>query len=85
MDFDTRDRYRRAVEQLAARADRSEWDVAERLLDQCRGATAPLDHVGHWLIGSGRPAFEDAIQAFERAVEARPDDVKLQIRVAAGE
>lgn len=69
MDFDTRDRYRRAVEQLAARADRSEWDVAERLLDQCRGATAPLDHVGHWLIGSGRPAFEDAIQSKSFAVD----------------
>src|SRR5690606_1325755 len=27
-------------------------------------------------------AFEDAIKAFERAVEARPADVKLQIRVA---
>ncbi|ODT82975.1 MAG: sulfurtransferase [Pelagibacterium sp. SCN 64-44] len=26
--------------------------------------------------------FEDSIAAFERAVEARPDDVKLQIRVA---
>jgi D-xylulose reductase len=26
--------------------------------------------------------FEDSIQAFERAVEARPSDVKLQIRVA---
>lgn len=27
-------------------------------------------------------AFEDAVRAFDRAVEARPDDVKLQIRVA---
>jgi len=27
-------------------------------------------------------AFEDSIKAFERAVEARPSDVKLQIRVA---
>jgi D-xylulose reductase len=27
-------------------------------------------------------AFEDSIKAFDRAVEARPDDVKLQIRVA---
>jgi len=27
-------------------------------------------------------AFEDAIKAFDRAVEARPTDVKLQIRVA---
>lgn len=28
-------------------------------------------------------AFEDAVAAFDRAVEARPDDVKLQIRIAA--
>src|SRR5690606_4559241 len=28
-------------------------------------------------------AFEDAVTAFDRAVEARPDDVKLQIRIAA--
>ncbi|WIY51898.1 NAD(P)-dependent alcohol dehydrogenase [Devosia sp. YIM 151766] len=45
------------------------------------------------LIGSGKVdlkplisetfAFDDAIEAFERAVEARPSDVKLQIRVAA--
>jgi len=27
-------------------------------------------------------AFEDAVKAFDRAVEARPSDVKLQIRVA---
>ena len=26
--------------------------------------------------------FEDSIEAFDRAVEARPTDVKLQIRVA---
>ncbi|MBD8063910.1 NAD(P)-dependent alcohol dehydrogenase [Devosia sp. PTR5] len=45
------------------------------------------------LIGSGKVdlkplisetfAFEDAVAAFDRAVEARPSDVKLQIRVAA--
>ena len=44
------------------------------------------------LIGSGKVdlkplisetfAFEDAVAAFDRAVEARPTDVKLQIRVA---
>src|SRR5690606_28253955 len=28
-------------------------------------------------------AFDDAVAAFDRAVEARPDDVKLQIRIAA--
>lgn len=28
-------------------------------------------------------AFEDSKAAFDRAVEARPDDVKLQIRVAS--
>ena len=30
-------------------------------------------------------AFEDSVAAFDRAVEARPSDVKLQIRVAAAD
>ncbi|WP_235536413.1 MULTISPECIES: GH36-type glycosyl hydrolase domain-containing protein [unclassified Sphingomonas] len=69
MDFETRDRYRRAVERLAMRAGRTEWDVAERLVEQCRGATDPHDHVGYWLIGSGRSAFEDAIQSKPFAID----------------
>jgi len=46
------------------------------------------------LIGSGKVdltplisetfAFDDSIKAFDRAVEARPTDVKIQIRVAEG-
>ncbi len=46
------------------------------------------------LIGSGKVdlkplisetfAFEDSIQAFDRAVEGRDRDVKLQIKVAQG-
>lgn len=46
------------------------------------------------LLGSGKVdlkplisetfAFEDSVEAFDRAVEARPGDVKIQIRVDAG-
>lgn len=64
MDFDTRDRYRHAVEQLATHGGLSEWAVAERLLAQCHTeGDAPSGHIGYWLIGPGRPAFEDAIEA----------------------
>ena len=62
MDFDTRDRYRHAVEQLADQSGLPEWDVAERALRQCYSSDeAPSGHVGFWLIDIGRPAFADAI------------------------
>jgi cyclic beta-1,2-glucan synthetase len=71
MDFETRDRYRRAVEQLAARSKLPEWDVAERLVAQSQTASAaPANHVGYWLIARGRSAFEDAIQSQSLALDA---------------
>lgn len=71
MDFDTRDRYRHAVEQLAAHSDLSEWDVAERLLAQCRTqGDVPSGHIGYWLIGAGRPAFEGALHARPLTLES---------------
>ncbi|PZU64845.1 glucoamylase family protein [Sphingobium sp.] len=64
MDFDTRDRYRHAVEQLAAHSGLAEWDVAERLLSQCHTqGDLPTGHIGYWLVDAGRPAFEDALHA----------------------
>ncbi|WP_404477659.1 GH36-type glycosyl hydrolase domain-containing protein [Novosphingobium sp. BL-52-GroH] len=70
MDFETRDRYRHAIEQLSDHGGMPEWDVAERLLAQCRAnADVPADHVGYWLVGDGRPAFEDAIDVRPLALE----------------
>ncbi|MFN2424864.1 MAG: GH36-type glycosyl hydrolase domain-containing protein [Candidatus Binatia bacterium] len=85
-DRETRDRYRRAVEDMADVAGRTEQDVAAEAvalaaqfqaapagkcgcagehIDQADCAPAPCGHVGHWLIGRGRDAFE-------RRVGARP-------------
>ena len=64
MDFATRDRYRRAVEELAQASTHGECDVAARAVartsaGQC--AVSAARHVGYWLIGEGRPQFEAAL------------------------
>jgi cyclic beta-1,2-glucan synthetase len=71
MDFETRDSYRHAIEQLAAHAGLPEWEVAEKLLEHCRpNGAAPTEHVGYWLVSAGRPAFEDAIDSRPLAFES---------------
>jgi cyclic beta-1,2-glucan synthetase len=60
MDFDTCDRYRHAIESLAADSGRSESEVAEGVVAYARrrrGSDDDCDHVGHWLIGAGRREF----------------------------
>ena len=60
MDFATRDRCRRAVEELAHAADRSEEEVADRVVSlaaSAKGEGSPDErrcHVGAWLVGEGR-------------------------------
>ncbi len=60
MDFATRDRCRRAIEELARAADRTEEEVATRVLELATqaGREAAGDerrrHVGAWLTGEGR-------------------------------
>lgn len=60
MDFETRDRYRRAIETLSSYSDMSESDLAALVVK--RATAAPSDqeqnHVGYWLIGAGRRLFE---------------------------
>ncbi|WP_246248975.1 GH36-type glycosyl hydrolase domain-containing protein [Chelativorans alearense] len=59
MDFETRDRYRKAVEELAAGAGIAELKVAEEAVSEAGGVPEePCDHVGHWLVGGGRYPFE---------------------------
>jgi cyclic beta-1,2-glucan synthetase len=68
MDFPTRDRYRRAIEELARQSDRDEMDVTRHAIAAARGAK---DHPaekgstpgresdpGYYLIAKGRRAFE---------------------------
>ncbi|MDE8652867.1 GH36-type glycosyl hydrolase domain-containing protein [Novosphingobium album (ex Liu et al. 2023)] len=62
MDFDTRDRYRHAVEQLAEQSGLPEWEVAQRALRQCHSSDeTPSGHVGFWLVDTGRSPFADTI------------------------
>jgi cyclic beta-1,2-glucan synthetase len=60
MDFATRDRCRRAIEELAIASARSEEQVSERVIELAiqAGREATGDerriHVGSWLVGEGR-------------------------------
>ncbi len=64
MDFETRDRYRHAVEELAKRTKLTDIDVAERTvaLAQQTESTAQdhwqQRHVGYWLVDRGRVDLE---------------------------
>jgi cyclic beta-1,2-glucan synthetase len=68
MDFPTRDRYRRAIEELARESGRGEVDVAECAVVAARrgeggksGATERERDPGFFLIAQGRRAFETAL------------------------
>lgn len=68
MDFETRDAYRRAIEELARRSPHSELEVAERAVACARQAVGgPLRHtdVGYWLVDEG-------VEEFERSIGCRP-------------
>src|SRR3989338_1959520 len=60
MDFETRDTYRKAVEDLAFGSRRPEADVTEHVLSCVRrkGLSQPHNHVGYWLAGEGRQETE---------------------------
>jgi hypothetical protein len=63
MDFESRDLYRKAVEDLGRGSGRVETEVVRLALEM--SAAQPDDarrgHVGHWLIGSGRAELEGAL------------------------
>ncbi|HLG58339.1 MAG TPA: glucoamylase family protein [Vicinamibacterales bacterium] len=61
MDFQTRDRYRVAVEEIAAWSGRGEVETALQVIaqsDRLRTHDPDCGHVGYWLIGEGRGTFE---------------------------
>jgi cyclic beta-1,2-glucan synthetase len=72
MDFETRDRYRKAVEVLADSSSRSEWFVAEAVLAQSRAAKSGprASHIGYWLVGDGRSELENTL-GFRRTAATR--------------
>ncbi|QCB48774.1 cyclic beta 1-2 glucan synthetase [Hydrogenophaga sp. PAMC20947] len=76
MEFSTRDSYRHAVEAIARLAPCSETEVARQAVDLCSASAvarpgesadsaqeqdARQAHVGYFLIGAGRAAFEQAV------------------------
>jgi cyclic beta-1,2-glucan synthetase len=68
-DFLTRDRYRHAVEAVTQGSSHSELEVAKAavLLAQAAGQQGGTDdrttHVGHYLVGKGRPVLERAVDS----------------------
>jgi cyclic beta-1,2-glucan synthetase len=63
MDFRSRDRYRQAVEDLSDGSGESQLRVALRTVESARqaaesGQTGRAVHIGHHLIGKGRPDLE---------------------------
>ncbi|MDH4279132.1 MAG: cellobiose phosphorylase, partial [Acidimicrobiia bacterium] len=63
MDSETRDSYRRAVEDLARGSHHDEHEVARRAVALARGTgDGRGGHVGFWLIAEGRPRLEAAIR-----------------------
>jgi cyclic beta-1,2-glucan synthetase len=67
MDFETRDQYRHAVEEIAKRSPLSEVEVARRAVELAGKAakgegngehTSRAGHVGYFLIGRGRAVLE---------------------------
>jgi cyclic beta-1,2-glucan synthetase len=60
MDFETRDRYRKAVEMLSGGSDKDEIAVVNAALDLARQAHdhPRFGHVGYWLVDNGRQQLE---------------------------
>ncbi|WP_232404310.1 GH36-type glycosyl hydrolase domain-containing protein [Pseudophaeobacter flagellatus] len=81
MDFDTRDRYRQAIEVLADGTGQSEPDIAREAVRMSRDhrGSSRQNHVGWWLVDGGRAEFEaltgyrgKRTEAFRRLALRRP-------------
>ena len=63
-DFETRDRCRGAVEEIARWSKRSEHEIIDAALTLAHSAEGEIArHVGYYLIDAGRPALEQAMKA----------------------
>ena len=75
MDFQSRDRYRHAVEEMATRTGDAQLRVALKAVERARQVAehSPADqraHVGFYLIGTGRRAFEQGLDGNTRRARA---------------
>ncbi|PXW68061.1 cyclic beta-1,2-glucan synthetase [Loktanella sp. PT4BL] len=64
MTFETRNRYRRVVDQLAWRSGKSETEVARAVVERARNEdiSSSRCHVGYWLIDAGLRQLEKQLQ-----------------------
>jgi cyclic beta-1,2-glucan synthetase len=75
MDFESRDRYRGVVEELARAVGLTEQEVAQEALKlaeearQREGSKERAQHVGFYLVAEGRDQLEDAVQFRPRLPE----------------
>ena len=73
MDFQTRDRYRRAIEEVARRSGHDEESVAQAAMNLAARASQPgpadsrFAHVGTYLIGEGRRELDSLVSCRETA------------------
>ena len=90
MDFDSRDRYRRVLAELAKHSTLTELKVAEAALDLCRQASVASDgsraafrrtHVGFYLLDRGRSQLE-AIIGYRPSLSLRIPRLILQYPTA---
>ncbi len=65
MDFESRDRYRRAVEEIAGWAGLGELEIAAKAVAraQAAGSEQAASHVGYWLADRGRRLLEQGLGA----------------------
>ena len=71
MDFETRDRYRHAVEDIAWAGRLDETAVCEAALTRSNAGDGRTRHVGHWLVGAGRRTLERELGVRSTPLETR--------------
>ena len=79
MDFPTRDRYRKVIEEIAWQLGRSEFDVARDVLNMAQLAPASdmrRRHIGYYLVDRGRSGFEHSVGFRPR----RPERIRRWIQ-----
>ena len=78
MDFESRDHYRRALENLARHSQKTESEIARLAVATSNTAAAnlPCGHVGYWLVGEGRKRFQRQVGAV-LPLHARVQDLAL--------
>ncbi|MGD9916235.1 MAG: glucoamylase family protein, partial [Rhizobiaceae bacterium] len=58
LDFQSRDQYRRAIERIAKRSDKTELEIARAAVDTAKASDTDI---GFFLVGARRPEFERAV------------------------